>query len=298
MRRRAFTLLETLIVAGIIGVLLALIAPAVQRVRASADLMRCAANMNQIGLAANLHHSDRGRLPIAGRGFTKFAAGIPELAFGWPFFLLPYLDHAALYKQSLEALRANDNPVVNPPHVGYATNLRVFSCPADGRMSSPLIDLNGLPTGVWSYAGNGGTGPVRASSVIQNPGLTLSEISDGLSSTLLLGERPPPDTVQSGNWYSQQIDLSIQGYTRDFDTIVVVHPPKVPWDSECFQFPIEYGPGATDRPCDRLHYWSMHPGGGNFLFCDNSVRFISYRGKAILPALATRNGGEFIDSLD
>ncbi|HLW66382.1 MAG TPA: H-X9-DG-CTERM domain-containing protein [Gemmataceae bacterium] len=59
--------------------------------------------------------------------------------------------------------------------------------------------------------------------------------------------------------------------------------------------PFHYGPGRIDNPCDSFHFWSLHPMGANFLFCDGSVHFIAYSAAEIMPALATRAGGEVVD---
>jgi prepilin-type processing-associated H-X9-DG protein len=53
--------------------------------------------------------------------------------------------------------------------------------------------------------------------------------------------------------------------------------------------------GKKDRQCDALHFWSLHYGGANFLFADGSTRFLGYSADAILPALATRAGGEAVE---
>jgi prepilin-type processing-associated H-X9-DG protein len=50
--------------------------------------------------------------------------------------------------------------------------------------------------------------------------------------------------------------------------------------------------GGTDDPCGVFHFWSLHPGGANFAFCDGSVRLLPYAAAGLLPALATRAGGE------
>ena len=53
-------------------------------------------------------------------------------------------------------------------------------------------------------------------------------------------------------------------------------------------------PGRLDNPCDQTHFWSLHPGGANFLFADGSVHFLYYSADRVLPALATRAGGEVV----
>ena len=58
--------------------------------------------------------------------------------------------------------------------------------------------------------------------------------------------------------------------------------------------PIRYGPGRLTNRCDVLHFWSLHSGGANFVFCDGSVRFLPYSAEPIMVALATRAGGETV----
>ena len=62
--------------------------------------------------------------------------------------------------------------------------------------------------------------------------------------------------------------------------------------SECPPGPYHYQAGQIDNQCDVFHFWSLHSGGANFAFGDGSVRFLTYSSDAILPALATRSGGE------
>lgn len=68
--------------------------------------------------------------------------------------------------------------------------------------------------------------------------------------------------------------------------------PYVP--ASCPPGPYHFQPGRLDQPCDLFHFWSLHAGGANFLFADGSVHFLAYSADDILPALATRSGGEAI----
>lgn len=298
MTRKAFTLLETLLVIGIISVLLAMLFPAVQMVRATSERMQCAKNMNQIGLALHLHHADHGRLPLTKTLLTgRFGFRYAEYSLAWPVFILPYLEQRALFQEAMEAIRVEEDPHINPPHLGYARAVRAFVCPTDSRLLQPIPDLLGFPTGLWSYVGN--RGRTTDGVLARLPGVQFSEIRDGLSNTLMAGERPPPETLQSGRWYTNA-SYSQGNYIRDNDTTLSVDPIGMDWDPICTQAESwkGYSPGRTDWPCDRLHYWSMHPGGANFLFCDNAVRFIPYSAKGILPALASRNNDDVAELPD
>ena len=59
--------------------------------------------------------------------------------------------------------------------------------------------------------------------------------------------------------------------------------------------PAQYGPGNVEKGCDFNHFWSNHTDGANFVFCDGSVRFMPYKAREIMNALATRDGGEVAD---
>ena len=89
------------------------------------------------------------------------------------------------------------------------------------------------------------------------------------------------------------------GVDYEFDTVQYtgntdIAPFGMNSGSPC-QFPAFYGPGSFTNNCDFNHFWSPHPMGAGFLFCDGSVRFILYSGQTVLNSLATRAGGEIVD---
>ena len=66
-------------------------------------------------------------------------------------------------------------------------------------------------------------------------------------------------------------------------------------NSICGGAPFSFRPGHSEFQCSSLHYWSQHPGGGQFVFSDGSVKFLAYESADILPALASRSGEEVVE---
>jgi len=125
--------------------------------------------------------------------------------------------------------------------------------------------------------------------------MKLTSFTDGTSQTILIGERPPPGVRHSGSWYAfgYTFEWGYDTYSRHLYGFV-----DYPMHSDPCAHPIFFGPGNIDNPCDSHHFWSLHPGGANFVFVDGSVHFLRYSASALIPALATRNGGEVVGSLD
>jgi prepilin-type processing-associated H-X9-DG protein len=118
-----------------------------------------------------------------------------------------------------------------------------------------------------------------------------TDVTDGLSNTLAFGERPPSPDSLFGWWYA--------GWGQDKDgegEMVLGARTKnnQVWVSDCPVGPYHFQAGDRKNPCDTFHFWSFHTGGANFAFADGSVRFLSYSADGILPALATRAGGEAV----
>ncbi|OWK41605.1 hypothetical protein FRUB_03683 [Fimbriiglobus ruber] len=108
----------------------------------------------------------------------------------------------------------------------------------------------------------------------------------------MVGERPPPDTYQAGWWYPG-FHFSARGH-RGPNGGLVAGAGLYFINDPCTIGKRTFGPGRLDNPCDRNHYWSLHPGGANFLFADGSVRFLSYAAEPIIIPLASINGGEIV----
>ncbi len=124
-------------------------------------------------------------------------------------------------------------------------------------------------------------------------GVRITDVTDGTSQSLYLGERPPPGRLFSGNWYT----LDLPDLTLPYATGLVYSGTLFVRSDVGFgpcKGPFRFGPGRVENPCDSRHFWSLHTGGANFAFVDGSVRFLPYSADSIMPALATRAGGEAV----
>jgi prepilin-type processing-associated H-X9-DG protein len=301
--RRSFTLIEALVALGIFGLLCSLLVPAVQRTRETAARASCLNNLKQIGHAIHSYHDTFGCFPPARPPAVQPPpTHEPDTLLNWMALVLPQMGQEGLWDLSVQACAADWNPGSNPPHVGYATVVRAFICPDDdARLSSPLGNAQFSPAAFTSYigldgiAGLAGHHPPRPGPLGSAPGIRLTDIVDGTSRTIMIGERPPPSSLQAGRWYPAFLyEMGSNGPDS-----YVWFPVLNDNDTECPHsgFP-NLGPGRIDNPCDRFHLWSLHPGGANFLFCDGSARFLPYSANSIIPALSTIAGGEQVSIPD
>ena len=208
--RPAFSLVETLVVIGVMGVLLGLVMSAVQAARGSASRLACANNLKQIALAAQQHHDTHGTFPAASDSLFGAPGTLTWPITNWSVRLLPYIDQQSLWDQSVAASRVTSNTNRNLPHVGLATVVKIYTCPADGRLTTPITDDRNYTAAYGSYQGVGG-GRHRPGAgydgVMRVPrGVRLSEVTDGSSTTLIFGERPPWGRYLGGTWYASVID--------------------------------------------------------------------------------------------
>jgi prepilin-type N-terminal cleavage/methylation domain-containing protein/prepilin-type processing-associated H-X9-DG protein len=285
MRRFAFTLVELLVVIAIIGVLVALLLPAIQMARESARASQCKNNLKQLALALHNYHDCLGRLP------PGWMADRPEgtPGWGWSSSLLHYIE-----QHSLELSIKRELPISHPANQqARETVIAIFLCGSDWHPKVPTIFGGADDGGDEAFATNieAGTALLRIArtnyvgvfgiSEIEdapaagegtfffNSRVRLAEITDGLSNTLIIGER----YAKQGNSLWAGV---VQGANEAMARVV----------------------GVGDHvPNDPHHHFddfaSYHPGGVHFLYADGRVERINNQiDVKVYQALCTRNGGE------
>ncbi len=290
--RLALTLIELLVVLAIIAVLVGLLLPAVQRVRDAGTRLKCSNNLHQIGLAAFQYHDVQGSFPP---GFCSPAGPNRYYSLAsWLTLVLPYVEQVPLWNTTVAAYQQWSSPFHNPPHVGLATVMPIFACPADPRSAQmQLATRDKFLVALTSYLGVEGQDlSTRDGILFRDSHVRIADITDGTSNTLLAGERPASTDLQFGWWYAG----AGQRFTGSADMVLGVReqnalPVTV---GSCAPGTYSYAPGRLDNQCDMFHFWSPHVGGAFFLFADGSTHFLGYDAAAVLPVLASRAGGESV----
>jgi prepilin-type N-terminal cleavage/methylation domain-containing protein/prepilin-type processing-associated H-X9-DG protein len=284
--RTGFTLIELLVVMAIIGILVALLLPAVQSSREAARRAQCANNLKQLALAAHNYNDAQGTLPMGTLTMVD-----PVVNASFPDELLPggQFESLSLFIAMLAAV--DQQPMYNAYNFSRstytaanmtlaATGLSVLWCPSDGGVagSRSLTEAHAdVPVSAKvcysSYAGSVGTWFVRLPDphsqanlngmFRMNSGVDLSEVIDGTSNTILLGERAhgmlsEPDLLDYHWWFD--------GFEADtlFCALFPINPEEKIDDLTNEYMGSAYVSSAS----------SYHPGGAQFAFCDGSVRFL------------------------
>ncbi len=290
----AFTLIELRVVIAIVAILIGLLLAAVQNVRAAAARLKCQNNVKQLALALHLHHDARHVFPPGHRSILQR----DRMPFsGWAVSILPFIEQPALPQMAGDAYRAELIPFPPSSHAGLSTVAPLFLCPTDGRIITAQVSQRTNTLAAFtSYLGVAGRDAVKARDgmLYQDSATRLTDVPDGTSNTLVLGERPPSHDFQFGWWYAG----TGQRLTGSADLVLGAREPNlqpIMSGSTCGpgNYPFRAAKGFHD-PCGMFHFWSPHSGGANFAFADGSVRFLSYSADSIMPALATRAGGEAV----
>lgn len=288
--RPALTLVELLVVLAIIALLVGLTLPAVQKVRAAADRLQCKSHLKQLTLAAHHFHEVNGALP-PGCSYQNGLSGQPHMS--WLSRLLPFLEQEPTWQNALQAY-ARDRFFLTPPHFPNLERVvKLFGCPSDPRARS-AFDFQAFRVAFTSYLGVWGTDHRRTDGVLfLDSAVRLTDVTDGTTNTLMIGERPPSSDHNLGWWYAGW------GQSKDGSAEMVLGVREINasarYQGHCPPGPYRFAPGADNNVCDAFHFWSRHAGGANFAFCDGSVRFLSYGANDVLPALASRTGGEAVE---
>jgi prepilin-type N-terminal cleavage/methylation domain-containing protein/prepilin-type processing-associated H-X9-DG protein len=292
---RAYTLIELLLVIAILGILIALLLSAVQKVREAASRTACQNNIRQLALALHHYHDAKGMLPAG----IQDAKGKSKMAWaGWQVPLLPYVEQEAIYQEAISEFERD--PIFSGSlmtktfqHATLARPIKLYVCPSDGRIhNTHYYERFQLFVAFTSYLGNCGTTCKKADGLLaMDSKVRFADVTDGLSNTLLLGERPPSFDLVFGWWYAG----TGQDWNGSAEMILGVREPNYglrPDYPACPKKTYEFGPGRFAEPCDVYHYWSPHPGGAMFALADGSVRFMKYELNPMMPMLATRAGRE------
>jgi prepilin-type N-terminal cleavage/methylation domain-containing protein len=285
-RRPGFTLIELLVVIAIIAVLIGLLLPAVHKVREAAARSKCQNNLRQLTLACHGHHDAYKFFP-ASVGPRNLGDLGPSTRFSWVQAVFPFIEQDNLGRGVAAGVIADGR-----------TNVPIIACPSDPR--GPVIRPSDTASACTSYVAVAGTDTAGRDGVMYHNSRTkITDVKDGTSSTLLLGERPPGGYMNQffGRWYdSGDGDVSM-------GTQQVTHFANLNLTGLGDGQPLEicsgtgvFKPGSLRDDCDVNHLWSLHTDGGYFAFADGSVRFIAYTAAPVLSALSTRAGGEVVDA--
>jgi hypothetical protein len=175
------------------------------------------------------------------------------------------------------------------PHVGLGTKMPTFICPSNPLAQEPF-SFGAFSVAFTNYLGVAGETQALANGVLSmDSRVQLNEISDGTSMTLMVGERALNRRRQFGWWYAgwgQNQDGSAEMHLSVRELAVYPRLRACPTDANTFRV------GHPQALCDQLHFWSYHAGGAHFLTADGAVHFLTYSAHPLLPALASRAGGE------
>jgi len=281
-KRRGFTLIELLVVIAVIALLMAMLLPAIQRVRESANRMLCASNLKQFGVAMHNFHNDYqmfpqgGNVPWSGiwRSSPLVAANdLPNQGAGWAFLILRYIEQDNLAK-SLDDWQI------------FSTPISFYNCPS--RRHNVIVTISGRAgmdyaaatpgaapwswdqfwygtTWTWDINNPPANAPyygvIVRTSRLSKVQLNEGSIPDGTSNTIVLGEKwLRPDSYLTGDWHDDA------GWTDGWDPDIIRYA-AIPPLRDCNGSP--YG-------WDGYQFGSPHVAGMNALFADGSVRNVKY----------------------
>jgi prepilin-type N-terminal cleavage/methylation domain-containing protein/prepilin-type processing-associated H-X9-DG protein len=310
LRRQGFTLIELLVVIAIIAVLIGLLLPAVQKVREAAARLQCKNNLKQVGLALHNYHDTEQSFPPGYLALSVYSDGATDTApgWGWGAFLLPYLEQEPLYRKINFSQPVASSAAAQIP-------VKMYLCPSDLTPPGPFAvpDPFGSPLALaapCSYAACVGgdesdtAGPAGFGVFYRNSRTRLTDVTDGTSNTILVGERAWSNAngvwagaVPGGIILRGRLNPNPGSGAGSYPaaTLVLAHS--------------HLNNATTDTDGGLDDFSSRHTGGSNFVFADGSVHFIrSVPGDGLgggytadglaFQALGTRANGDVSQGLD
>jgi prepilin-type N-terminal cleavage/methylation domain-containing protein/prepilin-type processing-associated H-X9-DG protein len=324
-RRHGFTLIELLVVIAIIGILIALLVPAVQKIREAANRAKCANNLKQLALACHNYHDTHGYLPPGGilnpPSDARYNQG------GWLIYVLPFMEQENLFRQIpnlgvpyRDSIREAVAAGIIPAKLSY------LRCPSDPDAPElPLTNYTGSqgpqswqgicgaandphqkycngtsddlprplnPLTYPGYTASANLGKTTDGSLVRGmfgtwgPRLKLASATDGTSDTLLLGETLPGENRMRDNHWAQA------GPGRALTTIIPINYHTNYFDANgCTAAPLRYY--ANANVADGFRSW--HSRGANFAMADGSVCFLSQTiDHQTFQYLGCRNDGQVV----
>ena len=311
-RRRGFTLIELLVVIAIIGLLMALLLPAIQRVREAANRMRCGSNLSQIAMAFHNLHNDYNVFPTGGAGGPSLAnltrtivnnqpAGPIDQDWGWAYQILPYMEQQQLHAIIQRDANGNIIPfTANTNNAITTTPIPAYFCPSRRR---PVLSQTGR-AGI-DYVGNGGVadntglpsgysppyGDYTASGMVIRSGTSYNlaqrravsldgGVPDGTSNTVLIAEKSFRVTHINRTSAYYDNESYVSGWHTGTGT---GNPGANDTVGTASQQPAQDDTSTANLPSatyanggEVIRFGSMHPGSFNAVMADRSLKRIRY----------------------
>ncbi|MFM8892102.1 MAG: DUF1559 domain-containing protein [Planctomycetia bacterium] len=268
-RASGFTLVELLVVIAIIAVLIGLLLPAVQSAREAASRSRCPSNLKQVGLGFQLHHDSKNMLPLAGSDGPNQSCcnATTRVGWTWLFHITPFIEQQTVFDLP-------DNTAGNSAVAG--TPIGVYFCPSRRQptiyTSTSRADYAG--NGGRAFSGNGDEGPffrqwtnpttTLAINTPPRPGRRYGDIIDGLSKTVLAGEKQLHSTTQ-GSAGGDNEPWNNSGWDQDHQRFGSLLPQ-----------PDSMHPTSASPTFWSERFGGPHVGGVQVVMADGSVRMGAY----------------------